>query len=443
MSNTATSQRKSLFASLTNLAEEIGSVKSAGVKSAAPVPADPGGFTGETTHPSKNEDNHGQASSEGSRSAENTADVKKQQRAPSVDSTSEKSQEGRQDEVQLNIGLNASATGEDASVEDDYKPGKDDPGSTHPARTDNDSLDGHKYASMNLDDLFKQASAKGNALLADLAVGLGSQIAPAGKPGAAPTKQASAVPAAPVALTAGYELAEAIGLSKEAAQAQVQDIIANTVMDAHIDADLLAGAMKQAADEDEAAGGEDHSSPEDVGSGAGEGATTPTDGGGAPAGGGGAPGGGDPMAGGAPSEAEALQELGMALQEMGLTPQDLLAMLQGGGGAPGGDPMAGGAPGGDPMAGGGAPPPGGGGMGGDPMAGGGMGGGGDPMAAMGGDPMAQPKMAAAVELRKIANAMHRHMRTGKFQIKASTSPRERTIRDNIKSHLAELMASAR
>lgn len=441
MSNTATSQRKSLFASLSNLAEEIGSTKTAGLnKVAGPTPADPGGYQGATTHATKDVDNSGRSATEGSRSSENTSDVKAQQGAPSVDSTSPKSQEGRQDEVQYNIGLNASATGEDSSVEDDYKPGKDDPGSTHPARTDNDALDGHKYASMKLDDLFKEASAKGNALLADLAVGLGTKL-----PAGAQTKRAgAAVPAAPVALTAGYELAEAIGLSKEAAQAQVQDIIANTVLDAHIDADLLAGYMKQAADEDEAAGGEDHSGgAEDLGSGAGEGTAPPEAGGGGDpmGGGGGAPAGGDPMGGGGTSEAEALQELGMALQEMGLTPQDLLAMLQGGGagGAPGGDPMGGGGDpmgggGGDPMAamGGGAPPPG----GGDPMAA--MGGGG-----MGGDPMAQPKMAAAHELFKIANAMHRFQRAGKFQIKASTTPRSRSIRDSIKSHLTELMASAR
>jgi hypothetical protein len=58
----------------------------------------------------------------------------------------------------------------------------------------------------------------------------------------------------------------------------------------------------------------------------------------------------------------------------------------------------------------------------------------------GADPM---KMAAARELAKLGNAMHRFMRAGKFQIKASENPASRKMRDTIKSHLTELMSSAR
>lgn len=436
------SQRTSLFSALTTLADEIQGEKTAAAKpltkAAGPTPADPGGYQGATTHATKDVDNGVQNATEGSRSSENSSDVKEQQRAPAVDNTSEKSQEGRQDEVQYNIGTNASATGEDASVEDDYKPGKDDPGSSHPARTDNDSLDGHKYASMSLSQLLKASADKGNALLADISVGLGLGGKPAA--GAAPaTKQAGAPapalanPAAAAAIGAGYELAATLGLSKEAAHAQVQDVLAQSILDAHIDADLLAGALKQAADEAEMSAGEDNSGAGDIGSGAGEGDPTGGGdmGGGAPvdpAAGGGAPPGGDvPLEQQPPGEDEALQELGMALQEMGMTPQELLQILQGAGaGGAGGDP-SGGMGGGMPPGGaaGGMPP---GGAGGDPMAGGGM-------------PMDGVKVAAILEGRKLAKAAHNFMRSGKFQVKEARTKRSRQLRDTMKSHVQEVLSA--
>ena len=60
-----------LWDALTKLASEIQTAKTA-----APTPKDPGGYAGASSHPTADVDNHGQNASEGSRSSENTADVK-------------------------------------------------------------------------------------------------------------------------------------------------------------------------------------------------------------------------------------------------------------------------------------------------------------------------------------------------------------------------------
>ena len=132
---------------------------------------EPGGYTGASTHPSTSVDDNTDDAEEGARSAENTADVKADQGSPSVDSTTPGTP-GGQDSVQMNIGTNQAATGEDPAVETaSAKGGKDDGGytgpSSHPARTDNDSLDGHKYAQVR--ERIKSASDAGQALLARLA----------------------------------------------------------------------------------------------------------------------------------------------------------------------------------------------------------------------------------------------------------------------------------
>lgn len=162
--STVNPQKGGLFAALHNLADEFDTEKQA----AAPTPSDPGGYQGATTHPTKDIENRGQSASEGARSSENVADVNADQGAPGVNQASD-AQAGQQDSVQLNIGTQQSATGEDPSVEDDYKGGKDDPGSTHPAKTDNDSLDGHKYASIA--EGVAAHTAIANAILADMANG--------------------------------------------------------------------------------------------------------------------------------------------------------------------------------------------------------------------------------------------------------------------------------
>jgi hypothetical protein len=152
--------QRSLFAQLNALAEEISqnAEKVAAAKSAAPVPADPGGYQGASTHPSAHVDNDVQKATTGARAAEYEADLKKQQGPVGVDSTSELSQEGRQDDVQLNIGTNAAATGEDPSAEKDYKGTKDDPGTSHPAKAN----DGEKYSSVSFKEARDRAGALGN-----------------------------------------------------------------------------------------------------------------------------------------------------------------------------------------------------------------------------------------------------------------------------------------
>ena len=173
----STQNKGGLLASLTMLAGELGAEKTASAQKQAetPTPDDPGGYQGASTHPTTSVDNRGQGATEGSRSSENSSDVKEDQGKLSVDSTPE-NVVGSQDEVQLNIGTEAKATGEAPGVEDDFKGGKDDPGSTHAARTDNNSLDGHKYASASTDDLVKFTSDLHNSVLADLAVGRGSEL---------------------------------------------------------------------------------------------------------------------------------------------------------------------------------------------------------------------------------------------------------------------------
>lgn len=432
---------RSLFAQLNALAEEISqnAEKVAAAKSAAPVPADPGGYQGASSHPSAHVDNNVQKATTGARASEYEADVKKQQGAPAVDNTPEMSQEGRQDDVQLNIGTNAAATGEDPAAEKDYKGTKDDPGTAHPAKAN----DGEKYSAVTFKEAHAKCSDLGNEILADL-INFGADAVgekAAGMPDFIKKKiegdkkddskndskgelkgdqhkidvdgdgkiEGSDLSALrndkkAEAFAAGYELAEALGLDKAAAEAGVRDVCANTLREADEMADLFVGfytAKTAGADPtEEAAEGEDHSAPADDESGeAGPGGEAPAEMGGAPGVEemmGGAPMG--PEAGGEPSEEEALQELAMALQELGISPEELMAGLSQGGGMGGGDPaMAAGAP-----------------------------------------PMPEPKMAAAAELQTIGRAVSEFKRSGNFEIKEARTKRSRHLRDIMKAHVREL-----
>ncbi|MHC4176704.1 MAG: hypothetical protein ACYSWU_04315 [Planctomycetota bacterium] len=135
--------------SIDDMLREIGTA----AEKSAESNTEAGGYQGGSSHPSASVDDKTETAQEGARSSENTSDVKEDQGAPSVENTTAGTP-GGQDSVQMNIGTNQSATGEDSSVEtSSAKGGKDDPGtqrgsSTHPARTDNDSLDGGKYASL-------------------------------------------------------------------------------------------------------------------------------------------------------------------------------------------------------------------------------------------------------------------------------------------------------
>jgi hypothetical protein len=426
--------QRSLFAQLNALAEEIShnSVKSAAEKKAegGPTPADPGTYMGASSHPTAHVDNNVQKAETGARASEYEADIKKQQGALAVDNTPEMSYEGRQDEVQQNIGTNVAATGEDPAAEKDFKGTKDDPGTSHPAKAN----DGEKYSSVTFKQARDAAAALGNDILAALVN--------------ASTEKAAEMPAflkdkkeepkseakgelkgdqhkldvdndgkiegsdlkalregKEAAFKAGYELAKELGLSKEAAEASVREICANTLREADEMADLFVGFVSQktaAADPaEEAAEGEDHSAPGDDESGA----SPAGDAAGAPAGlegmmGGAPPApdmGGDMGGAGAPSEDEAVQELAMALEELGIPPEALLQAVQGGAGA---------AP-----AGAGPEMP----------------------------PEMAPKMAAAKDLNAIGSAVVNFKRAGKFQVKEARTKRSRQLRDIMKQHVLELV----
>ena len=444
--------QRSLFAQLNALAEEIsqGAVKAASEKSAGPVPADPGGYQGASSHPTTSVDNNVRDAATGSRASEYEADVKKQQGALAVDNTPEMSQEGRQDEVQLNINTKATAVGEDPSVEKDYKGDKDDPGTEHPAKTN----DGEKYSAVTFKTAREQCGNLGNDILANLinfgTARLNAEKAaemPAGLAAALDKKKAPAEeksePAGELkgdqhkldvdndgkiegedlaalrndkaaAYNAGYELAAHLGVEKAAAEAAVREVCANTLREADEMADLLIGFLttKRANDDmlGEASEGEDHDTAGDEASGAGD----------APVAGGEEAGPmGDPAAatdpaaggdmGGEPSEEEAVQELAMALEELGIPPEALLEAVQSG--ALGGD--AGGAGGEVPAE----------------------------AAAPGMD--AAPKMAAdrqrAQALTEVGSAVINFKRSGKFQIKEARTKRSRQLRDIMKQHVIELV----
>lgn len=487
------SARRDLFSALESVAADISREKSAAAgqrtKVAGPTPPDPGGYAGKSSHPSASIDNNVQGANTGERASENSSDVKAEVGAPSVDSTAEatnKDGSGDQDKQQLNIGTEQSATGEDPSTEDDYKGTKDDPGTSHPAKTE----DGEKYGSVKFAEAKTRANTLANSILADLANGFGSQLlggvkVAGAKPAAAPAKPAtkaaasagvtpgllnkaaSAVQGNPAA-QAGYELAAILGVEKSAAEAAVAASIEATINDAQLDATLFgnyfsnyqkrAAARPKTAGDDE--GGEDHSSAGDSASGAGGGegsaAPPPSDaggdmGGGELAGGGGGDslgdllgGGSDPggMMGGAPPDAggmggdmgggvskqQALEQLVSALMELGI-PIDQLAAAGGEGGAP--PPGAGGPPGmGAPPPGMGAPPPGGDLTGGapPPPSPAGLGGG-------GGDPMS--------EGMKLASAARAFQRSGQFRFKeAADGSRERQLRDEMKAYVIDLIKTA-
>ena len=485
--------KQTMFASLRHMAEEIGGAEkqaAAGRNKQAegPTPSDPGGYQGATTHPVKSVGNNVQSAETGARASENEKDVKAEVGAPGVNSTPEASHKegsGDQDSVQLNIGTTQSATGEDPSVEDDYKGTKDDPGTSHPAKTD----DGEKYASLKFAQVKSVADTLANSICADLANGYGTKLAslnaaaygdrPVTQPrvaGHSATTIGEKIAAASAAVAGaqpqtemarGYEIAGLLGVKLASAQQAVAECVYNSRKEANLDADLVGAYFtsfrkKVAADADPSLG-EDHSQPGDSSSGAGEGGGEGGGGaggeagaGGPPAGGGGGSlgdalgGGSDPggmmgggapggMGGGAPgagggNEEHAIMQLISALDELGIPIEQL---AQAGGDAGG----MGGPPGGD--LGGGAPPMGGGGggaMGGMPPAGGAPPMGGDPLAgAMGGAGGGAPPMSEGM---KLASACLAFKRSGRYKFAAANpGTPERRLRNEMRNYVTELFSA--
>lgn len=345
------------------------------IKQAAEAHTEPGSIGGETKHPVKNVDDRTEVAQEGARSAENDKDVKEDQGAAGVNSQAQakagaaKRAEGAPmtpgsaADDHLQMGTNVQATGDDPANETGKaKAGKTDPGSKHPARTDNDGLDGHKYAGLSFHKLAALAAAVGNDLCAQAA-----WLSQGPAPAAAAAKQAAAAkPAAPgvaadLAEAAGYELAGAVGgHDKRALDQVVANELALLVKVAQDRAAMVHGWLTEygeaqtKAAQAKAANG--MPPPDGGGPPADDGAMLAALGGGEPADGGMPPpdGGAMPPDGGGDDEAKA-EELAQVLAELNVSPEELQQLLDqqggdeappdaaaGGGGMP---PPAGGAPG--------------------------------------------------------------------------------------------------
>jgi len=402
---------------ISTIADFLNAVGGGQTKQADAPLSEAGSIGGATSHPVKSVDDRLQKAKEGERSSENSKDVKEDQGAPSVENAPEAKagsdlmslarafartsgtqkkaeggavmQGGSAADDQLQIGTNKQPTGDDPKSEtNSAKSGKEDPGSSHPARTDNDQLDGHKYsldANAPLEQLAKLTKEAGDNLCAAIfhvsknggaqkTAEHAQQVGGSVVQQQPQTKQAEIDPY--LAHQAGWEMASLIAgkFDKRAADSMVTNTMYSIVKQASDDADLyiwyaknfLQGQQKQAEGEmpmDPAAGGGAPPGGDPMaggGGGGGEDAMMAALGGGAPPGGdpmgGGAPPGGDPMGGGGGGgmdpETMALAQL---LQQANISPEELEAALAEQGGGGGGDPMGG--MGGDPMAGGGGEPP--------------------------------------------------------------------------------------
>ena len=249
-------------------------------KLASEANTEAGSVGGATEHPVKNVDDHTDDADEGFRSKENDADVKADEGPPSVDNqpiaTPEKTAEGKSEggaagdpvqspgsaaDDQLQIGTVKEPTGDDPSVEtSSVKAEKEDSGgpggpTTHPATTENSSLDGLKYAEsqlkeMPLENLAKVASDLNNAILAELAVHDFSKTAE-NKDGEKVKEVADDKEATDVAAQAGWELAGLLtgDFDKEAADAMVQETLVDIIKTASTDADSVNSFLVSYSDE--------------------------------------------------------------------------------------------------------------------------------------------------------------------------------------------------
>ena len=244
-------------------------------KLAAEANTEAGSVGGATEHPVKDVDDHTDPADEGFRSKENDEDVKKDEGPASVDeqpiASPEKSAEGKSEggaagdpvqspgsaaDDQIQIGTVKEPTGDDPSVEtSSVKAEKDDAGgpggpTAHPASTDNGALDGLKYAEaqleeMPLEDLAKVASNLNNAILAELAVhDFSNKAAEASGDESGSDDSDEEYSDEPkeaadnVSAQAGWELASLLtgDFDKEAADAMVQDTLADIIKTASDDA---------------------------------------------------------------------------------------------------------------------------------------------------------------------------------------------------------------
>jgi len=423
-------QTAQYFEQLNDFMKEVAAEKTAAANTEA------GGYVGESSHPSTKVDDSTDDASEGARSAENQADVKNDIPGKSPDDISEGDAGPAQDDRQLNMGTQQSATGEDPSVENDFKGDKDDPGTTHPADTE----DGEKFGSLERActgaDFWQAKTAAlnlGNDILADFANGYGFGEVQIQKKAQAPlveapqysqqvappaVKQAAVAPAPAVqqAADAGYQLASVLGMEKLSEEERSAATIEQTIKDASYDADLVGSYLHTLAHEAEKIGehsledpafggeaeGEDHDHQGDASSGMEEGGDEAAllaqmageEGGGL----GGELGGGleeelgGELGGGDPVDDAAVAEAIQQLVESGPEPvsdEELLAQLA--------------------------------------------------MALQESGVPGEELGAAGPEGQKLASALQSFKRSGKFQFKEATNDRERKIRDLMKAHVLELV----
>ena len=339
-------------------------------KLAAEANTEAGSVGGATEHPVKDVDDHTDDADEGFRSKENDADVKADEGPPSVDNqpiaTPEKTAEGKSEggaagdpvqspgsaaDDQLQIGTVKEPTGDDPSVEtSSAKAEKEDSGgpggpTTHPATTENSSLDGLKYAEsqlkeMPLENLAKVASDLNNAILAELAVHDFNKTAE--------NESSNDKEATDVAAQAGWELAGLLtgDFDKEAADAMVKETLVDIVKTASEDGDRVASFLNNYSEElqrQEKAAPVKSANAEMLAAMAGGGGGAPPEGGGMPEesameavqgmGGGEEFGGGlgaeegIPEMGGPEEGGGDVEQLAAILEELGISPEELQAAM--------------------------------------------------------------------------------------------------------------------
>ena len=322
---------------------------------------DPGGRRGGSSHPSAKADAGTQAARTGARADENAKDVSEeipanvQGEGPGTCS----------DYNQLQIGTRKAPTGEDPSSEDDYKSGKEDPGTSHPA---NASEIGEKYSSWSFPEIYKVACDLTNNVLARIANG--EQLQERGSKQASSQHGREADIEALQASEAGYELAK---LASQLGQTEVDDSVIKFAAAQDItiafqkagaeEADLVGEFLFKTAQYEQQMLKQSEGNPMGAGmegpppgmeaglppGGPGGGAELPPEMGGQPSAGG--EGGGPPMGGeGGGGGEDAINELANALIDAGVPPEKLMEAIQaiaagegGGEGAPpGAEAMMGG-----------------------------------------------------------------------------------------------------
>lgn len=423
----------SMYDELRSFLAEVQQVKAASSKKAE-ANTEAGSRGGDTSHPVKNVDDQTGDANEGARSAENTADVKKQVPAGGVDSATDNPPS--QEDQQLDVGITSTATGEDPANEDNYKGTKDDPGTSHPAKTE----DGEKYSSMSFNKLKGLTEKKANALLAKISNVIkqaelhgdqekldvnpkdgkitGSDLAALRSHKGETThgkkddeKKAAAV---------GYDQAVQSGEASQEDAAAFFKVASENMLRSALDAATATGqyltaftAQLQKAAEEESEESESHEkaeSPSEESAEHGPGGEEAAEGDMSSGGDIGATEGDLAAMGGEAGPAEdagSIDELLGALAEMGVSPDEVMAALSEEGGDMGMAPEA-------------ALPP---------------------EAAMAG--MEEPKMASAKARNKqvfgLMKAAKARARSGKFQISSAKTAGQRKLRDEIKKCIAEIV----